>query len=229
MSQYITSTTTTNTSTGHASASPAVASTSAPYPSQSQVAPDLRPLSQYTRQPTTIPSPQSDYALNLPTTRSPYSDYLRPPPTTQYTHLPNNPSGTPITASNMAQTTSPSTISSPSPNNGQPVVHNNDQASVKSNAPLPIDPSVATSTPAAYQPAYAHYPPGHDLSQYPGHHPHQPQMYARPEWAAHGYASHHGLPAPYAAPATTVSIYPILAAIFNNPIFVTIFTLLMLS
>ncbi|KAF7585687.1 hypothetical protein BBP40_010276, partial [Aspergillus hancockii] len=66
-------------------------------------------------------------------------------------------------------------------------------------------PSIAASSPT-YPPPYSPYQPqGHEMAQYQGHPPPPPpQMYARPDWS-HGYGQHqHGLPGPYATPATTV-------------------------
>ncbi|KAN0086428.1 hypothetical protein V8E54_000116 [Elaphomyces granulatus] len=100
-------------------------------------------------------------------------------------------------AAGMVQATSPSTTQS----DGQKNDHRN-QASIKSDPDVPIDPSIAASSPT-YPPPYSPYQPqGHDMAQYQGHPP--PQMYGRPDWA-HGYGQHqHGMPGPYSSPATTV-------------------------
>ncbi|KAI9368368.1 hypothetical protein BJX61DRAFT_222397 [Aspergillus egyptiacus] len=172
--------------------------------------PDNRPNPQYTPQPEVRPgtssnTPQSDYSLNQPPTaaRSPvYPDYLARPP--QYHHAPNSQPGG---AAGMAQATSPSMNTL---NDGHPNGHCN-QSNVKSDADVPIDPSIAASSPT-YPPPYSPYQPqGHDMSQYQGHPPPPPpQMYARPDWS-HGYPQpQHGLPGPYSSPATTVySFVPI--------------------
>jgi transcription factor CON7 len=161
--------------------------------------PEVRPAPQYTPQPevrsTTISSttPQSDYGLTQPSGRSAaYPDYLARQP--QYHHAPNTQAGG---AAGMAQATSPSTTH----NDGQDNDHRN-QSNMKSDADVPIDPSIAASS-STYPPPYSPYQPqGHDMTQYQGHPP--PQMYARPEWS-HGYSQHqHGLPGPYSSPATTV-------------------------
>ena len=97
----------------------------------------------------------------------------------------------------MAQATSPSTTF----NDGKNENHQK-QTNVKSDADVPIDPSIAASSPT-YPPPYSPYQPQghHEMAQYQGHPP--PQMY-RPEWS-HGYPQHqHGLPGPYSSPATTV-------------------------
>lgn len=122
-----------------------------------------------------------------------YAEYLARQ--SQYPPPPNTQPGGPPT---MAQATS----SSPAPIDGK----NRNQSNMKSDAVVPIDPSIAASSPT-YPPPYSPYQPqpqGHDMTQYQGHPP--PQMYARPEWA-HGYPPphhQHGMPGPYSAPATTV-------------------------
>lgn len=71
---------------------------------------------------------------------------------------------------------------------------------VKSNPEVPIDPSIAASSPT-YPPYSPYAQQGHDMSQYQGHPPpgyqHWPQQYA-------GHP--HGLPnGPYSSPGTAVS------------------------
>ncbi|KAJ5172656.1 Zinc finger C2H2 [Penicillium capsulatum] len=154
--------------------------------------PDVRPT--YTPQPEVRPAsisasntPQPDYGLNPPPARSPaYQDYLPRP----QSYAPNSqPAGAP----GMAQATSPflsSSASPPSPN-------------LTSDAALPLDPSLPANSPT-YPPPYSPYQPqGHEMS-YQGHPPPPHQMYTRPDWP-HGYGQHqHGMPGPYASPATTV-------------------------
>jgi len=131
------------------------------------------------------------------TGRSPaYPDYLARQP--QYHHAPGTQAGG---AAGMAQATSPSMTL----NDGQQNDHRNNPSNIKSDADVPIDPSIAASSPT-YPPPYSPYQPqGHDMTQYQGHPPPPPppQMYARPEWS-HGYQHQHGLPGPYTSPATTV-------------------------
>ncbi|XHG02431.1 hypothetical protein AWENTII_005782 [Aspergillus wentii] len=173
--------------------------------------PEVRPAPQYTPQSDVRPAanisssntPQSDYGLNQPpTARSPYPEYLARPP--QYHHAPNTQAGG---AAGMAQASSPSMTTL----NGQHDPRN--LSSIKSDADVPIDPSIAANSPT-YPPPYSPYQPqGHDMTQYQGHpHPPPPQMYAhpRPDWG-HQYGQHqHGLPGPYSTPATTVySFVPI--------------------
>ncbi|KAL4897860.1 hypothetical protein BDV59DRAFT_208504 [Aspergillus ambiguus] len=174
-------------------------SAAAPAPYTSTPQPEVRPNPQYTPQPDVRPAanisssntPQSDYGLSQPpAARSPaYPEYLARPP--QYHHAPNTQPGG---AAGMAQATSPSMTND----------HRN-HSNVKSDAGVPIDPSIAASSPT-YPPPYSPYQPqGHEMAQYQGHPPPPPpQMYARPEWS-HGYGQHqHGLPGPYTTPATTV-------------------------
>ncbi|KAJ5805052.1 hypothetical protein N7474_010939 [Penicillium riverlandense] len=179
----------------HSAADSAAASAHQSYTPQ----PEVR-HAQYTPQPevrsaniSSSNTPQPDYGLNPPPppARSPaYQDYLARP---QYHHAPNSqPGGAP----GMAQATSPFMSTMPaglrSPSND------------KSDGAAPIDPSIAASSPNAYPPPYSPYQPqGHEM-QYQGHPPPPHQMYARPDWP-HGYGQHqHGMPGPYASPATTV-------------------------
>lgn len=153
--------------------------------------------SQYTPQsearPANISSsntPQSDYGLNPPPqpTRSPaYQDYLPRPPS----YAPNSqPGGAPA---GMAQATSPF-LAPRSPSSA---------SNMKSDAAVPIDPSLPANSPT-YPPPYSPYQPqGHEMAQYQGHPPPPHQMYARPDWP-HGYGQSHHMPGPYASPATTV-------------------------
>lgn len=79
----------------------------------------------------------------------------------------------------MAQTSSPS-LSMPdgSQTNGHEPHHH-----MKSNEDVPIDPSIAQSSPTYPPPHnYSPYPPQHEMPQYQG----QPMpAYGRPEWAGH--------------------------------------------
>ncbi|KAJ5143782.1 uncharacterized protein N7515_002569 [Penicillium bovifimosum] len=166
--------------------------------------PEVRPAPQYTPQPEVRPAnisstntPQSEYGLNPPpTARSPaYQEYLHRPPQSYA------PSSQPGGAAGMAQATSPFINTLPT---GQR------SPNVKSDAPVPIDPSLPANSPT-YPPPYSPYQPqGHEMAQYQGHPPPPQHLYARPDWP-HSYGQqHHGLPGPYASPATTVySFVPI--------------------
>jgi len=168
--------------------------------------PEVRPTPQYTPQPEVRPNistsntPQSDYGLNPPpTARSPaYQDYLHRP-----SYAPNSQPGG---GAGMAQATSPFNLPTGprSPN-------------VKSDAPVPIDPSLPANSPT-YPPPYSPYQPqGHEMAQYQGHPPPPQHMYARPDWP-HSYGQqHHGLPGPYASPATTVGSTPVPATSESRP------------
>ncbi len=75
----------------------------------------------------------------------------------------------------MAQTSSPSLSM---PNGQQPNGHAPNNA--KSDGDVPIDPSIAQSSPTYPPPHnYSPYPPQHEIPQYAG----QPMHYGRPEWA----------------------------------------------
>lgn len=207
-----------------AAAAPAAASPSVPAPSAAPIGnhqpansyattqPEARPSGQYaapadSRPSNNIPTsntPQPDYSLNQPPAHplpptaqraaAPYPEYLARQP--QYHHAPNTQAGG---AAGMAQATSPSSMTL---QDGQQNGHRNG-AQLKSDTDLPIDPSIAASSPT-YPPPYSPYnPQGHEMAQYAGH-PQHPQMYARPDWHQYGQPQH-GMPGPYSSPATTVS------------------------
>ncbi|KAF3492254.1 uncharacterized protein GIQ15_01771 [Arthroderma uncinatum] len=144
-------------------------------------------------------TPQPDYGLhqNAPhpppppaaARPSPYPEYLTRQP--QYHHAPHTQAGGPP---GMAQATSPSM----NPQDGQQSDHRS-PAQVKSDTEVPIDPSIAASSPS-YPPPYSPYAPqSHDMTQYQSH---PPQMYARPDWP-HQYGGHQpGMPGPYSSPAS---------------------------
>jgi len=140
-------------------------------------------------------TPTSDYSVNASSARSANfpPDYLARQQ--QYAHHPNNSSAG---AGNMAQATSPSM----SLQDGHQHNHHN-APHMKSDPDVPIDPSIAASSPT-FPGHYSPYPPpGNDMAQYQGHPP--PQMYGRPDWAPQ-YAQHaHGMPGPYSSPGTAVS------------------------
>ncbi|KAI9820267.1 MAG: hypothetical protein M1827_005889 [Pycnora praestabilis] len=151
-------------------------------------------------------TPTSEYGINPSSARSgSFPEYLTRQPypdgATRY-HPPNNHSGS---SGGMAQATSPSMPLA----DGHPNSHHGAQH-IKSDPDVPIDPSIAASSPTYPPPGpYSPYPPQHDMSQgYPGH-PGPPQMYGgRPDWGAQYGGHNHGLPGPYNAhnsPATTVS------------------------
>jgi hypothetical protein len=93
----------------------------------------------------------------------------------------------------MAQATSPSM-----PLQDGRSSHHNQQ--IKSDADVPIDPSIAASSPT-YPPhggQYSPYPQQQEMAHGYPQHPGGP-MYAqpRPDWAGYGQQPHHGMPAPY--------------------------------
>ncbi|KAI5356935.1 Putative Zinc finger C2H2-type, C2H2 finger domain transcription factor CON7 [Septoria linicola] len=132
---------------------------------------DYKPSNNYSASAT----PDSSYGLPQSARSGSFPEYIQ----RSYAegHQPNRyASGTP---SNMAQTSSPSS-STP---DGQSI--NNHAHGNKSDAEVPIDPSIAQSSPS--------YPPQQSYSPYPPQEQqHMPQYasqpmtsYARPEWAGH--------------------------------------------
>ncbi|OJD24537.1 hypothetical protein ACJ73_04102 [Blastomyces percursus] len=210
---------------------PAAEQTPAAASGQYTSQPEARPATQYTTpaegRPSNISSsntPQPDYGLNPPAPAppqpqqqqqqqhqaqaqpqpqappppaarppGPYPEYLTRQP--QYHHAPHTQPGG---AAGMAQATSPSLPLQTGQQSDQYSPSSN-----KSDTAVPIDPSIAASSPT-YPPPYSPYnPQGHEMAQYPGHPP--PQMYGRPDWPPHQYGQHpHGLPGPYSSPGTTV-------------------------
>ncbi|KDB24268.1 hypothetical protein H109_03868 [Trichophyton interdigitale MR816] len=150
-------------------------------------------------------TPQPDYNLHQNSSHpppppaaarpSPYPEYLTRQP--QYHHAPHTQAGGPP---GMAQATSPSM----NPQDGQQSDHRS-PAQAKSDTEVPIDPSIAASSPS-YPPPYSPYAPqSHDMAQYQSH---PPQMYARPDWP-HQYGAHQpGMPGPYSSPASVSSASP---------------------
>ncbi|KAI1834026.1 hypothetical protein DTO006G1_7723 [Penicillium roqueforti] len=136
--------------------------------------PEARPTPQYTPQPEVRPA-------NISSANTPQSDYgLNPPPTARspgyqdYLHRP------------------PQSYAPNSQPGGAPGMAQATNPSLPANSPT-------------YPPPYSPYQPqGHEMAQYQGHPPPPQHMYARPDWP-HSYGQqHHGLPGPYASPATTV-------------------------
>lgn len=73
--------------------------------------------------------------------------------------------------------------------------------SIKSNPDVPIDPSIAQSSPTYPGPYSPYAPQGHEMAQYPGH---PPQGYGH--WPGQGYGHPHGMPGgPYSSPGSGVS------------------------
>ncbi|KAI4096706.1 MAG: hypothetical protein LQ344_000846 [Seirophora lacunosa] len=98
-------------------------------------------------------------------------------------------------AASMAQASSPSL----SLHDAQQNNHHNPQH-VKSNSEVPIDPSIAASSPS-YPPYSPYAQQGHDMSQYQGHPPHG----YHPGWPQQ-YAGHPHMPGgPYSSPGSGVS------------------------
>ena len=135
-------------------------------------------------------TPTSEYGLNPSSARSTgFPEHISRQP--QYQYAPQqHPS-----ASTMAQATSPSMNSL---QDGAQPDHRN-PPNMKSDNDVPIDPSIAQSSPT-YPPPYSPYQPqGHDMAHYQGQPP--PQLYARPDGAwPQQYPGHH-MPGPYSSPA----------------------------
>ncbi|KZF22744.1 hypothetical protein L228DRAFT_268128 [Xylona heveae TC161] len=151
-------------------------------------------------------TPTSEYGIHPSSARSgSFPEYLTRPQYPEGTARYHPPSNQSASTGGMAQATSPSMpLAADGHTNGHRTTHH-----VKSDPDLPIDPSIAASSPTYPPPTqYSPYPPQHDMTQpYPAH-PAAPQMYHRPEWqyAPAGHA--HTLPGGaygHPSPATTVS------------------------
>jgi hypothetical protein len=119
-------------------------------------------------------TPESSYGLPQSARSGSFPDYVQQPRSYPESQQPNRyPAGTP---SNMAQTSSPSLDASYRTNGHGP--------NQNSDASVPVDPSIAQSSPSyPSSHGYSPYPPQHEMHQYPG----QPMTpYGRPEWAG-GY------------------------------------------
>ncbi|KAI9764714.1 MAG: hypothetical protein M1840_008106 [Geoglossum simile] len=153
----------------------------------------------------TSATPTSEYGLNPPSARSgSFPEYLTRPQyqegATRY-HASSTHSGS---SGGMAQASSPSLPLA----DGRQNNHHN-PARIKSDPDVPIDPSIAASSPG--YPPQGQYPPyapqPHDMAQaYPSH----PPQNWRSDWSHYAttQAPPHGLPGPYNAhpsPSTNVS------------------------
>ena len=84
----------------------------------------------------------------------------------------------------MAQTSSPSLSMPDGQQSNGPT-----QTNMKSNEDIPIDPSIAQSSPTYPPPQhYSPYPPQQEMPQYAG----QPMAYGRPDWAGHYHQPMYG-------------------------------------
>ncbi|KAF1983666.1 hypothetical protein K402DRAFT_414288 [Aulographum hederae CBS 113979] len=120
-------------------------------------------------------TPTSEYGLGPSSARSgSFPDYI------QRNSYP--PQGQAPNAGGMAQPTSPSLPLSDGPAND---AHSN----IKSDPELPIDPSIAATSPTySHHPQYSPYgQQSHEMQHYAGH----PGVYGRPEWAGGQYPAHH--------------------------------------
>ncbi len=142
-------------------------------------------------------TPTSEYAVNPSSARSAtFPEYVqRPYGEGQQRFHP--PSGQGANAGGMAQPTSPSM---PMPD-GQ--ANNHNDHNIKSDQEVPIDPSIAQSSPS-YPPQgqFSPYAAQHDMAHFPPHAA-VPGVYQRPDWAGPGnYPPHHPQHM-YGHPATT--------------------------
>lgn len=185
---------------------------SSPYPAFSDAhsegtSADHASAAQYTPQQevrtnnySTSATPTSEYGVYPPSARSTgsFPEHIQ----RQY-HPASNHSGS---SGGMAQATSPSTLPDGRSN------HHNPQ--IKSDQDVPIDPSIAASSPTYPQHGaqYSPYPPQQDMSQHGyAQHPGAGQMYAqpRPDWGGYGGQPHHMPPYPSTGVSTPSSAAPV--------------------
>ena len=185
--------------------------------------PDHAPPAQYTPQqdvkfnPSAAATPtNSDYSLNPSSARSgTFPEYIHrggyPDASQQQQryHPTSAPNG--ATPNNMAQPSSPSMPLV----DGQPSDHPDSARNANSNNEVPVDPSIAASSPT--------YPPTHHYSPYPPQHEmppqyHTPPMYPRPEYGGPYSAPPHGLPGTYGHVTTSVSTPPSVASAGARPL-----------
>ena len=143
-------------------------------------------------------TPNSEYNLPQSARSGSFPDYIQ-----QRSYTDPQQSRYPASATGghaaMAQTSSPSSSMS----NGQEPNGNASNIS-RSDGDIPIDPSIAQSSPTYPPPHnYSPYPPQHEIPQYAA----QPMQYGRPEWAGH-----YGQPMYGHSPATTGGAAPGMAA-----------------
>ena len=148
-------------------------------------------------------TPDSNYSLNPSSARSgTFPEYNLPrntgyPDGTQRYQANGTPNGA---SGNMAQPQSPSSMPSVDGSSAHPPGL---AQAADSNPPIPVDPSIAQSSPT-------YPPPPHHYSPYPTQDPHHmqyqtPPMYARPEYQAGPPYSAPHQPMPYGHVATSVS------------------------
>jgi transcription factor CON7 len=118
-------------------------------------------------------TPNSDYGLPQSARSGSFPEYIqRSYAESQQSRYPTSQGG----HAGMAQTSSPS---QPMPDG---LANGHAQHNRSSDGDVPIDPSIAQSSPTYPPHGYSPYPPQHEMQQYPG----QPMSYGRPEWAG-GY------------------------------------------
>ena len=143
-------------------------------------------------------TPSSDYGLPQSARSGSFPEYI------QRSYADGQQSRYPASAqggqhAGMAQTSSPSLSM---PDGQQSNGHTSN--SVKSDGDVPIDPSIAQSSPTYPPPHnYSPYPPQQEMPQYAG----QPMSYGRPDWAGQYHQPMYGH-----SPATTGGAAPPMAA-----------------
>jgi hypothetical protein len=160
------------------------------------------------------PPGQDPRAANFSSSATPTSEYGIPPSSARSGSFPDyiqrqhyTPAGQGATAGGMAQATSPS----------QPLqdgqASNENGSNIRSDAEVPIDPSIAAASPTypPQQHQYSPYQPQHDMSHYPAAHP---GVYGRPDWAGGQYQTppqhmpHYGHPSS-TGPPTPAMVSPV--------------------
>ena len=122
-------------------------------------------------------TPNSDYGLPQTARSGSFPEYIQRSYADGQQH--RYSAGAPGGQAGMAQTSSPSLSMQNGRQSDSHSSHN-----VKSDGDVPIDPSIAQSSPTYPPPHnYSPYPPQHEMPQYPG----QPMAYGRPDWAGQQY------------------------------------------
>lgn len=120
-------------------------------------------------------TPSSDYGLPQSARSGSFPEYIQRGYTDGQQH--RYPASATGGHAGMAQTSSPSLSLSDGQQTTGPA-----QSNMKSDGEVPIDPSIAQSSPTYPPPQhYSPYPPQHEMPQYAG----QPMAYGRPDWAGH--------------------------------------------
>lgn len=147
-------------------------------------------------------TPTSEYGIAPSSARSgSFPEYIQ---RSQYP-----PTGQGASAGGMAQATSPSIPL----HNDQAISHNG--SANKSDADVPIDPSIAAASPTGYPQhhPYSPYPPSDAQPMYGQH----PAHFARPDWPPGHYQTPPQMPSPYGQPVTTGPPTPSMVSPVQRP------------